>query len=95
MEDKKGTRGIWQGGTTKVESKMSEEEARFWRGFEDYNDNIGIESDFAAEYTVEIEMRNNKNNKTPVSGMGGRGGPVDSVRFANKSKPKVSKENNK
>ena len=81
MEDKKG---IWQGGTTNVQ-KMSEEEARFWRGFEDYNDNVGIESDFSAEYTVEIEMR----DKTPVSGMGGRGGPIDSVRFAN------NKENNK
>ena len=65
---------------------MSEEEAKFWRGFEDYNDNVGLESDFAAEYQVEKEMR------TPVSGMGGRGGPVDSIRFANKSKPKVSND---
>ena len=81
-------KGIWQGGITKVESKMSEEEAKFWRGFEDYNDNIGLESDFSAEYIVEKEMRNSQ-DKTPVSGMGGRGGPVDSVRFANK------KENNK
>jgi len=87
----KSEKGIWSGGVTKANG-MSEEEAKFWRGFEDYNDNIGIESDFAAEYIVEKEMRN---NKTPVSGMGGRGGPVDSVRFANKSKPKVSKENNK
>ena len=60
MEDKKG---IWQGGTTNTKPQMSEEEARFWRGFEDYNDNVGIESDFAAEYTVEIEMRENKNNE--------------------------------
>ena len=82
MEDKKG---IWQGGTTNVQ-KMSEEEAKFWRGFEDYNDNVGLESDFAAEYQIEKEMR------TPVSGMGGRGGPVDSVRFANQ---KTNKENNK
>ena len=80
MEDKKG---IWQGGTTNVQ-KMSEEEAKFWRGFEDYNDNVGLESDFAAEYQIEKEMR------TPVSGMGGRGGPVDSVRFANQ---KTNKEN--
>ena len=72
-------KGIWHGGTTKPNGgKMSEEEARFWRGFEDYNDNVGLESDFAAEYQVEKEMR------TPVSGMGGRGGPVDSIRFANK-----------
>ena len=79
-------KGIWHGGTTKPngnDKRMSEEEARFWRGFEDYNDNVGIESDFAPEYIIEKEMR------TPVSGMGGRGGPVDSVRFANK------KENNK
>jgi len=80
VEDKKG---IWQGGTTNVQ-KMSEEEAKFWRGFEDYNDNVGLESDFAAEYQIEKEMR------TPVSGMGGRGGPVDSVRFANQ---KTNKEN--
>ena len=72
-------KGIWHGGTTKPNGgKMSEEEARFWRGFEDYNDNVGLESDFAPEYNLEKEMR------TPVSGMGGRGGPVDSVRFANK-----------
>ena len=61
----KNEKGIWQGGTTKVESKMSEEEARFWRGFEDYNDNIGLESDFAAEYTIEKEMRE---SKTEMSG---------------------------
>ena len=82
MENKKG---IWQGGITKTNSKMSEEEAKFWRGFEDYNDNVGLESDFAPEYNLEKEMR------TPVSGMGGRGGPVDSVRFANKNDDK-SKE---
>jgi len=81
VEDKKG---IWQGGTTNTKSQMSEEEAKFWRGFEDYNDNVGLESDFAAEYQIEKEMR------TPVSGMGGRGGPVDSVRFANQ---KTNKEN--
>ena len=86
MEDKKG---IWQGGTTNTKPTMSEEEAKFWRGFEDYNDNIGLESDFAAEYQIEKEMRN---DKTAVSGMGGRGGPVDSVRFANQ---KTNKENNK
>ena len=73
----KGTRGIWQGGTTNTKPTMSEEEARFWRGFEDYNDNVGLESDFAAEYQVEIEMR----DKTPVSGMGGRGGPVASIKY--------------
>ena len=81
MENKKG---IWQGGITKTNSKMSEEEAKFWRGFEDYNDNVGLESDFAPEYNLEKEMR----EKTPVSGMGGRGGPVDSVRFANKKETK-------
>ena len=85
-------KGIWHGGTTKPNGgKMSEEEAKFWRGFEDYNDNVGLESDFAAEYQVEIEMRE-KQDKTPVSGMGGRGGPVDSIRFANKNDDK-SKEN--
>ena len=74
-------KGIWHGGTTKPNGgKMSEEEARFWRGFEDYNDNVGLDSDFAPEYQVEMEMR----ERTPVSGMGGRGGPVDSIRFANK-----------
>lgn len=88
MEDKKG---IWQGGTTN-QNKISEEEAKFWRKMEDYNDNVGLESEFAAEYQVEKEMR------TPVSGMGGRGGPVDAIRSANqknkkenKSKPEVSK----
>ena len=80
MEDKKG---IWHGGTTKPngnDKRMSEEEARFWRGFEDYNDNVGIESDFAAEYTIDKEMRE---NKTPVSGMGGRGGPIASIKYKN------------
>lgn len=84
MEDKKG---IWQGGTTNTKPQMSEKEARFWRGFEDYNDNVGLESDFEAEYIVEKEMR----ERTPVSGMGGRGGPVDAVRSANQ---KTNKENN-
>ena len=40
-------KGIWHGGTTKPngnDKRMSEEEARFWRGFEDYNDNVGIRS---------------------------------------------------
>ena len=75
---KSEVKGIWHGGTTKPNGgKMSEEEARFWRGFEDYNDNVGLESDFAAEYQVEIEMR----DKTPVSGMGGRGGPVASIKY--------------
>ena len=58
MEDKKG---IWHGGTTKPngqDKRMSEEEARFWRGFEDYNDNVGLDSDFSAEYVIEKEMRN-------------------------------------
>ena len=82
MENKKG---IWQGGITKTNSKMSEEEAKFWRGFEDYNDNVGLDSDFAPEYIIEKEMRQ---DRTPVSGMGGRGGPVDSVRFANKKETK-------
>ena len=82
MENKKG---IWQGGITKTNSKMSEEEAKFWRGFEDYNDNVGLESDFAPEYNLEKEMRQ---DRTPVSGMGGRGGPVDSVRFANNKETK-------
>ena len=81
----KGTRGIWQGGTTNTKPTMSEEEARFWRGFEDYNDNVGLESDFAPEYNLEKEMRQ---DRTPVSGMGGRGGPIDSVRFANKKETK-------
>ena len=90
MENKKG---IWQGGITKTNSKMSEEEAKFWRGFEDYNDNVGLESDFAPEYQLEKEMRQDSNKvPTPVSGMGGRGGPVDSIRFANKNDDK-SKEN--
>ena len=91
----KNEKGIWQGGTTKVESKMSEEEARFWRGFEDYNDNVGLDSDFSAEYTVEIEMREKQDKRTPVSGMGGVGGPIASLRYQNKeeneSKPEVSK----
>ena len=85
-------KGIWHGGTTKPngqDKRMSEDEARFWRGFEDYNDNVGLDSDFSAEYIVEKEMRNSQ-DKTPVSGMGGRGGPVDSVRFANQ---KTNKEN--
>ena len=54
-------KGIWHGGTTKPngqDKRMSEEEARFWRGFEDYNDNVGLESDFSAEYQIEKEMRN-------------------------------------
>jgi len=58
VEDKKG---IWHGGTTKPngqDKRMSEEEARFWRGFEDYNDNVGLDSDFSAEYVIEKEMRN-------------------------------------
>ena len=83
-------KGIWHGGTTKPngqDKRMSEDEARFWRGFEDYNDNVGLDSDFSAEYIVEKEMRNSQ-DKTPVSGMGGRGGPVDSVRFANKKESK-------
>ena len=79
---KSEVKGIWHGGTTKPNGgKMSEEEARFWRGFEDYNDNVGLDSDFAPEYIIEKEMRQ---DRTPVSGMGGRGGPVDSIRFANK-----------
>ena len=76
-------KGIWHGGTTKPngqDKRMSEEEARFWRGFEDYNDNVGIESDFAPEYQLEKEMRN---DKTPVSGMGGVGGPIASLRYQN------------
>ena len=54
-------KGIWHGGTTKPngqDKRMSEEEARFWRGFEDYNDNVGLDSDFSAEYVIEKEMRN-------------------------------------
>jgi len=63
VEDKKG---IWHGGTTKPNGgKMSEDEAKFWRGFEDYNDNVGLEKDFAAEYQIEKEMRE---NKTEMSG---------------------------
>ena len=57
----KDVKGIWHGGTTKPngqDKRMSEEEARFWRGFEDYNDNVGLESDFSAEYQIEKEMRN-------------------------------------
>lgn len=85
---KSEVKGIWHGGTTKPNGgKMSEEEARFWRGFEDYNDNVGLESDFAPEYQLEKEMR----EKTPVSGMGGRGGPVDGIRYANKKNKKESK----
>jgi len=83
-------KGIWHGGTTKPngqDKRMSEEEARFWRGFEDYNDNVGLDSDFSAEYIVEKEMRNSQ-DKTPVSGMGGRGGPVDGIRYANKKESK-------
>ena len=73
---KSEVKGIWHGGTTKPNGgKMSEEEARFWRGFEDYNDNVGLDSDFAPEYQLEKEMR------TPVSGMGGRGGPVASIKY--------------
>ena len=86
---KSEVKGIWQGGITKTNSKMSEEEAKFWRGFEDYNDKVGLESDFAPEYNLEKEMRQDSNKvPTPVSGMGGRGGPVDGIRYANKKETK-------
>ena len=88
--------GIWNGGKTNKYNEMIRES-------EDYYDEIDSETTFR-EDLVERQKIMDKTRikrpmhelytdidyeeKTPISGMGGVGGPVDAVRSANKKDEK-------
>ena len=88
--------GIWNGGKTNKYNEMIRES-------EDYYDEIDSETTFR-EDLVERQKIMDKTRikrpmhelytdidyeeKTPISGMGGVGGPVDAVRSANKKDDK-------
>jgi len=88
--------GIWNGGKTNKYNEMIRES-------EDYYDEIDSETTFR-EDLVERQKIMDKTRikrpmhelytdidyeeKTPISGMGGVGGPVDAVRSANKKDKK-------
>ena len=94
MTDEK--KGIWNGGKTNKYNEMIRES-------EDYYDEIDSETTFR-EDLVERQKIMDKTRlkrpmhelytdidyeeKTPISGMGGVGGPVDAVRSANKKDEK-------
>jgi len=95
MADKE--KGIWNGGSTNISRK----EAKIFRQMEDTYDIVDSEIEFREDLVkrqkimdkTRIErkpMHELYNNidyekKTPVTGMGGIGGPVDAIRNQQKS----------
>ena len=91
--------GIWNGGKTNKYNEMIRES-------EDYYDEIDSETTFREDLVKrqkimdktrikrpmhELYANIDYEEKTPISGMGGVGGPVDAVRSAHKAQKKDKK----
>ena len=91
VEPKVEQREIWNGGTTNEYNKM-------WRESEDYYDEIDSETTFRDELRERQKIMNKTrikrplhelytkidyNKKTEISRMGGKGGPVESIKSRN------------
>ena len=96
MTDEK--KGIWNGGTTNISKK----EAKIFRQMEDHYDTMDSEIEMREDLKSRQEIMDkdefNKkplhelytdidySEKTPITGMGGIGGPISSLRAKDESK---------
>ena len=96
MTDEK--KGIWNGGTTNISKK----EAKIFRQMEDHYDTMDSEiemrEDLQTRQEIMDEDKFNKkplhelytdidySEKTPITGMGGIGGPISSLQAKDESK---------
>ena len=72
---------MWNGGTTnETKEKAIKEWNKMIRDSEDYIDTVDIEKEFNPRNNINKNM----DKPAPVSGMGGKGGPIDVIRSQSK-----------